>query len=72
MTQEEKQQNMILVIQVPLKNEMPPPPTNYDECLFAAAPCCDLLHSQEFEEKCARRVDVDHAIIKVGEEEGKL
>ena len=71
MTAEEKQQNMILIIQVPLKVQvryLPPPcpcPSPALMC-FASAPGGPVPKMKKM------RADVEDAIVKVGASEGKF
>jgi hypothetical protein len=73
MTQEEKQQNMLLIIQVPLKSTRPErflydafggPPMPMMAMASAAAPASLSMMKRQ------RSVDIEDVIVKVGDEEG--
>jgi hypothetical protein len=87
MTREEKQQNMIMIIQVPLKRKNQPRRGfggggyAYNDCLESLE-CASLAAPTSFsyaeKKKCSRRreqrekADVEEAIIRVGEGEGEF
>lgn len=71
MSESEKQQNMLLIIQVPLKQKMI---NNFRtqgflECCSSSDDCCDIDDECEDGDE-GMLVDVESAIIKVGEDEG--
>lgn len=76
MTQQEKQQNMLLIIQVPLKQKLPPPsPVFYamDECEQVACAAPMALQSFSSPGMAKQRMsNVEDAIIKVGQSEGSF
>ncbi len=75
MTREEKQQNMIMIIQVPLKQTRPTRFT-FDECDMLCAPpfakSCFMPAGGVSLQRCQERADVEDAIIRVGEGEGEF
>lgn len=71
LSESEKQQNMLLVIQVPLKQRSPPP--SFDDMLMPCAAPMNFLSASSVQSCRVRRsaaVDVEAAIVKVGEDEG--
>ena len=69
MTKAEKQQNMVMIIQVPLAQKSPAP-------VWAEAECADGCEMSESDgdDDCyddeEEKADVEDAIIKIGESEG--
>jgi hypothetical protein len=70
MTASEKQQNMLLIIQVPLKQEDRPLMSPVFNCM-PCPPGLVFSSSVSSAKPMFRSVDVESAIIKVGESEGK-
>jgi len=76
MTQQEKQENVLLIIQVPLQARQPQNVQLYnhylsheqDEEKFMQVESCNM----DMLQKKRERADVEHAIIKVGKEEGQF
>jgi len=69
MTSSEKQQNMLLVIQVPIKHvgEIYDDDSDGDECFLESS----TLIFQAKNSRCSKEVDVESAIISIGKSEGK-
>ena len=81
MTQEEKQQNMILVIQVPLVRHRQPKHRRHHYALDSIEECedlCSVSSAQAFSAppsmnfKKEKKANVEDAIIKIGSSEGKF
>jgi len=73
MSQEEKQKNMLLIIQIPLKHRSIAPKHNvfsFGEAPMSAMKCVQVPES--FSVLRQRNADVEDAIIKVGQAEGEF
>jgi len=78
LTQQEKQDNIVVIIQIPLKKQQPAPTVYSGLALFGASPACcpapaAAAACYSFGSAAAMAkpaVDVEHAIVKLGEAAG--